>query len=104
MKTILVEKGRYVRANQALAQLEDECLALEVRRAEVTLQTLKTTFERMQTMHDKQLVSQETFEQAKSEYDGQTVAPNLARFQLAYATIRAPIAGRCPSGTSRPAI
>jgi multidrug efflux pump subunit AcrA (membrane-fusion protein) len=36
VKTILVEEGQYVRTNQAVVQLKDERLALEVRRAEVT--------------------------------------------------------------------
>jgi membrane fusion protein (multidrug efflux system) len=44
-------------------------------------------------MYDKQLVSRETFEQAKSEYEAQTVATDLARLEWTYATIRAPIAG-----------
>jgi membrane fusion protein (multidrug efflux system) len=93
VKTVLVEEGQYVRASQPLAKLDDERLALEVRRAEVTLQKLKTAFERTRTMFDKQLVSQETFEQARSEYEAQNVATDLARLELNYATIRAPIAG-----------
>jgi membrane fusion protein (multidrug efflux system) len=94
VETVLAEEGQYVRANQPLAKLDDERLALEVRRAEVTLQKLKTAFERTKTMFDKQLVSRETYEQARSEYEAQTVATDLAKLELTYATIRAPIAGR----------
>jgi len=93
VKSVLVEEGQYVRADQPLAMLDERRLALEVRRAEVSLQKLATAFERSQTMYDKQLVSRETFEQAKSEYEAQQVAAALARLELAYATIRAPIAG-----------
>jgi len=93
VEAILVEEGQYVRTNQALAQLDDERLALEVRRAEVSLEKLKTAFKRSQTMFDKQLVSRETYEQAKSEYEAQKVATDLAKLELAYATIRAPISG-----------
>jgi membrane fusion protein (multidrug efflux system) len=93
VEAILVEEGQYVRANQPLAQLDDERLALEVRRAEVSLEKLKTAFERSQTMFDKQLVSRETYEQAQSEYEAQKVATDLAKLELAYATIRAPISG-----------
>jgi len=93
VEKVLVEEGQYVRASQPLAQLDDERLALEVRRAEVNLQKLKTAFERTQTMYDKQLVSRETYEQAKSEYEAQKVATDLAQLEFTYATIRAPIAG-----------
>ena len=93
VEQVLVEEGQYVRSGQPLAQLDDERLALEVRRAEVTLQKLKTAFERSQTMFDKQLVSRETYEQAQSEYEAQKVATDLATLDLAYATIRAPIDG-----------
>ena len=93
VEKVLVEEGQYVRANQTLAQLDDERLALEVRRAEVNLQKLKTAFDRTQTMYNKQLVSSETYEQAKSEYEAQKVATDLARLELTYTTVRAPIAG-----------
>lgn len=93
VETVLVEEGQYVRATQPLARLDDERLGLEVQRAEVSLQKLKTAFERSQTMFDKQLVSRETYEQARSAYEAQKVATDLANLELAYATIRAPIAG-----------
>jgi RND family efflux transporter MFP subunit len=93
VESVLVEEGQYVRANQALARLDDRQLALEVRRAEVQLQKLRTDYERSKTLYDKQLVSQETYEQAKSAYEDQTVTTDLARLQLEYATIRAPISG-----------
>ena len=93
VQSVLVEEGQYVQANQALARLDDRQLALEVRRAEVQLRKLRTDYERSKTLYDKQLVSQETFEQAKSAYEDQEVTADLARLQLEYATIRAPISG-----------
>jgi len=93
VQSVLVEEGQYVRANQPLAKLDDRQLALEVRRAEVQLQKLRTDYERSKTLYDKQLVSQETFDQARSAYEDQTVTTDLARLQLEYATIRAPISG-----------
>ena len=93
VEQILVEEGQYVQAGHPLARLDDERLALEVQRAEATLQRLKRTFERTQTMYDKQFVSRETFDQARSDYETQTVATDLARLELAYTTIRAPISG-----------
>ena len=90
---VLVEEGQYVTAAQPLARLDDERLALEVRRAEATLRELEATFERTRTLHDKQLVSRETFDRAQTQYEAQQVTTDLARLELAHATIRSPIAG-----------
>ena len=90
---LLVEEGQYVQKGQPLARLDDERLRLEVERAETALKQLKGVFERTQTMYDKQLVSSETFDQAKSNYEAQEVATDLARLELAYATVRSPISG-----------
>lgn len=90
---VLVEEGQYVRAGQPLVQLDDERLALEVRRAEATLRELEGTFERTRVMYEKQLVSREAFDQARASYENQQVTTDLARLALAHATVRAPIAG-----------
>lgn len=91
--SVLVEEGQYVKADQPLARLDDRRLALELRRAEVQLQKLRTEYGRTKILHDKQLVSNETFEQAKTAYEDQEVTVDLSRLELAYATIRSPISG-----------
>jgi len=93
VEEILVEEGAAVRAGQALARLDDERLRLERERAEVELAKLERVYERTQTMHAKQLVSAERFEQIRSDYETQQVARDLAQMQLEYATVRAPIGG-----------
>ena len=93
VEQVLVEEGQAVRKGQALARLDDERLALEVRRTEVQLQKLESVFRRMETMHEKQLISNEEFEQARSDYEAQKVARDLAKLELEHATVRAPIGG-----------
>ena len=93
VEDILVEEGTPVRAGQALARLDDERLHLEVDRATVELAKLERVYERTKTMHEKQLVSAEQFEQIRSDYETQKVARDLAQMQLEYATVRAPISG-----------
>ena len=93
VEEILVEEGTSVRAGQALARLDDERLRLEVERATVEFAKRERIYERTQTMHEKQLVSAEQFEQIKSDYETQKVARDLAQMQLEYATVRAPISG-----------
>jgi RND family efflux transporter MFP subunit len=93
VEEILVEEGTPVRAGQALARLDDERLRLEVERANVELAKLERVYERTQTMHEKQLISTEQFEQIRSDYETQKVARDLAQMQLEYTTVRAPISG-----------
>jgi membrane fusion protein (multidrug efflux system) len=93
VEQILVEEGTPVQAGQALAQLDDERLRLEVDRANVELAKRERVYERTQKMYEKQLVSAEQFEQIKSDYETQKVARDLAQMQLEYTTVRAPISG-----------
>ena len=93
VEEVLVEEGMYVEAGQPLAQLDDERLRLELNRAEVELAKRERVFERTQTIYEKQLVSTEEFERIRSEYETQKVARDLAKMQVEYATVRAPISG-----------
>ncbi len=90
---LFVEEGDFVRAGQALAQLDGERLALELARTEVSLNTLKREHERNQGLFDKQLISVEEFERVRSDYEAQQAAYDLAKLELDYTTIRAPISG-----------
>jgi membrane fusion protein, multidrug efflux system len=91
--TIHVEEGDYVRADQALAQLDDARLALEVARAEATLNRLSRDLERKQALFDRQLISGEEIERVQSEYETQKAAHDLAKLALEHTMVRSPIAG-----------
>lgn len=93
VENVFVEEGQMVKAGTPLVQLNDDRLRLEVQRAAVTLGKLQRVFERMQTMRDKQLVSAEEYEQVRSDFEAQEVAHDLAKLELEYATVRAPIDG-----------
>ncbi|MFK7848359.1 MAG: efflux RND transporter periplasmic adaptor subunit [Rhodothermales bacterium] len=90
---IFVEEGDRVKAGQALARLDGERLALELARTEVNLNKLKREHERNEGLFEKQLISVEVFEQGKSDYETQQAAYNLAKLELDYTTVRAPISG-----------
>ncbi len=90
---IFVEEGDRVRAGQALATLDGERLALELARTEVSLNKLKREHDRNEELYKKQLISIEEYERIKSEYETQQAAYNLAKLELDYTTVRAPISG-----------
>lgn len=93
VKALFAEEGDYVEAGQPLAQLDEERLALELARAEVTLAKLRQDFERHQGLYEKQLIAPEEFERRKSDFELQKQARDLAQLDLEYTTVRAPISG-----------
>lgn len=90
---ILVEEGDYVRADQVLAQLDDERLALEVARAETDLLRLERERDRNEELFSRQLISAEEIERSRSAYDSQKAAYDLAKLALEHTTVRSPISG-----------
>lgn len=90
---IFVEEGDYIRAGQALAKLDGERLALELARTEVSLNKLQREHERNEDLYEKQLISIEEYERVKSEFETQKAAYDLAKLELDYTTVRAPISG-----------
>ncbi|MBO6576542.1 MAG: efflux RND transporter periplasmic adaptor subunit [Rhodothermales bacterium] len=90
---IYVEEGGYVRKGQALAQLDDERLAIEVARAEAELKRLEGELERNKLLFERQLISAEEIERSQYAFDTQKAAFDLAKLALEHTTVRAPIAG-----------
>ena len=90
---IYAEEADFVEAGQVLAVVETDRYALEVERTNASLKRLKTDYERKQELFAKQLVSTEDFERVSAEYEAQKAAFELAKLELEYTNIRAPISG-----------
>lgn len=90
---LLVEEGDAVRAGQPLARIDNDRHQLELARAEATMRRLEQDFNRSREMYARNLISSEAFERAKFEFDAQKAAFELARLELSYTAIAAPIAG-----------
>jgi len=90
---VLVEEGDYVRKGDVLVRLDAERQTLELARQEATLQKLKREFERNEELYNKQFVSAEAYELSRSSYEQQQAAYNLAKLDVEYANVVAPISG-----------
>ena len=90
---INAEEADYVEAGQILAVVEPDRYALEVERSNASLKRLQTDYQRKKELYAKQLVSTEDFERTSAEYDAQKAAWELAKLDLAYTSIKAPISG-----------
>ncbi|AKS40832.1 efflux RND transporter periplasmic adaptor subunit [Wenzhouxiangella marina] len=90
---LLAEEGDRVEAGQVLARLDAERLRLELARSEAELSRLQQDLERNREMHARDMISTETFDRLKFEFDAQRAQYELARLELSYSEIKAPISG-----------
>ena len=90
---INAEEGDYVEAGQVLARVETDRYRLEVEKANATLKRLETDYQRKKGLFERKLVSAEDYERVSAEFQAQKAAYDLARLDLQYSSIRAPISG-----------
>ena len=90
---LMVEEGDRVRAGDLLAQLDPEKPRLELARAEANLKRLENDFRRSSDLYQRNLVSAEAHEKARFDLETQKAAYDIARLELDYTRIVAPIDG-----------
>jgi membrane fusion protein (multidrug efflux system) len=93
VRALLIEEGQPVRAGQLLARLDGDQLRLEAEKAKASLAKLEHDYRRNVELHEKGMLAPGAFENLKYEVDAQKAAYDLARLQLSYTEIRAPIDG-----------
>ena len=93
VEQLFVEEGDRVKAGQVLARLDGDRLRLEMEQARANLRKLQQDYERNIELHEKGLVSAGAFENLKFDLDSQQAAYDLAKLELDYTEIRAPISG-----------
>lgn len=93
LQRLLVEEGDVVRAGDLLAQLDPEKPRLELARAEANLKRLENDFRRAADLFARNLVSAEAHERARFDLETQKAAYDIAKLELDYTRILAPIDG-----------
>lgn len=93
VRVINVEEGDFVEAGQVLAQLDGDRLKLELSQSEANLRKLQRDFERNKDLREKDLLSEGDFEKIQYDMEALEAAYNLAKLELDYTYIRAPIDG-----------
>lgn len=88
-----VEEGDVVTAGQPLVQIETDRLKLELARSASDLNKMKNELDRTESIYKKKLVSSETYERLKFEYDSKRAQYELSKLELNFATVEAPIDG-----------
>ncbi len=93
VRELLVEEGDEVSAGQVLARLDGDRLRLELNESRANLGKLQRDFERNKELREKGLLSEGDFEKLRFDLEALEASYNLARLELDYTQIRAPIDG-----------
>lgn len=90
---LLIEEGEQVRAGQVIARIDPDRARLEVARAEATLRKLEAEFNRSKELFDRKLVAADAHERLRFDVATQRAAWDLAKLELSYTNVIAPISG-----------
>jgi membrane fusion protein (multidrug efflux system) len=93
VRELLAEEGDRVRAGQLLARLDGDRLRYEVQQTEANLRKLEREYNRTLELFNRKLVASMAVDNARYEMDALRAQHDLARLNLGYTEIRAPIAG-----------
>jgi membrane fusion protein (multidrug efflux system) len=87
------EEGDMVKAGQVLARLDPDRPKLEVQRAEAMLRKLEADLARSKNLFERKLIAADIFEKLRFDVATQRAAYDMARLELSYTQIVAPIDG-----------
>jgi membrane fusion protein (multidrug efflux system) len=93
VREILVEEGDNVEQGQVLARLDGDRLRLELNQSQANLRKLQRDYERNVDLKDKGLISTGDFDKIRYDMEALEASYNLAKLELDYTQIRAPISG-----------
>ncbi|MDR2765260.1 MAG: efflux RND transporter periplasmic adaptor subunit [Tannerella sp.] len=90
---IFFQEGSRVRKGDLLAKINDEPLQAELHKLEAQIQLANARVFRQRTLLDKDAVSQEAYEQVKTEYEKLMADIELVKAHIAQTELRAPFEG-----------
>ena len=93
VQAILVEEGDDVESGDVLARLDGDRLGLEMEQAEANLRKLQRDYQRNVDLNERGLISAGDFEKVQYEMEALQATFDLAKLELSYTEIRAPIDG-----------
>ncbi len=90
---VLVEEGQRVEAGQALVRLDPDRARLAVAQIEAQMRKLESNYRRAEQLAAQQLISAGEHDQMRYDLENARASYNLARLELSYTTVTAPISG-----------
>jgi len=93
LQELAVDIGQPVRKGQVIARIDAQRFELQVQQAEAAYLSAKSSYERLGQLYRANAATQQSYEQAKGQYDAYSSQYELARIQLDYATVKSPVDG-----------
>ncbi len=93
LRTVNVEEGSVVTEGAILATLDDRELAAQLASAEAAFQVAEATFNRSQTLRERQVITAAEYERDRAAYASAQAQRDQLRTRIGYATVRAPLSG-----------
>ena len=90
---VMVEEGQVVEAGQALVRLDPDRARLNLAQIEAQMRKLESNYRRAEQLAAQQLISAGEYDQMRYDLENARAAYNLARLELSYTTVTAPISG-----------
>lgn len=90
----LFEEGSQVKEGQALYQIDPAPYRATLTRAEASLGSAQSLFERYKRLIERKAISQQEYDDARSQFLQAKASVESARIDLGYTRINAPISGR----------
>lgn len=91
--SVLAEEGQNVRAGQTLVRLDASRATLQAAQSETQMRKLEANYRRSQQLASQQLVSANDNDQLRFDLENARATNRLARLELSYANVTAPISG-----------
>ena len=93
LQELLVDVGQPVRKGQVVARIDAQRYELQMQQAEAAYLSSKSSYERLGQLYRANAASQQSYEQAKGQFDAYQSQYELAKIQLDYATVKSPVDG-----------
>jgi membrane fusion protein (multidrug efflux system) len=99
---VLAEEGQAVRAGQVLVRIDSARPALQAAQAEAEVRKLEANYSRARTLAAQKMVSANDLDQLKYDLENARAVYNMARLELSYTNVVAPISGVVASRSIKP--
>lgn len=99
---VFADVGQQVRAGQPLVQIDRDRAALQVAQADAQVRKLEANYRRASQLVEQKMVSVNDVEQLRYDLENARASLRLARLELSYGTVNAPISGVVASRSIKP--
>ena len=99
---VLAEEGQAVSAGQVLVRIDSARPALQAAQAEAQVRKLEANYSRARTLEAQKMVSANDLDQLKYDLENARAVHNMAKLELSYTNVVAPISGVIASRSIKP--